>query len=213
MLGARFRAIRLATAALAFFVLAPRPSHAISDEEFARLRAGEVVVRPRMVDVGSARYIGGVAYALVGAGPAALRSILRETKSYERLVPRVKQVSLVGENEGDRFLRVVHSIFDASYTVRVHEEPKEFQFWVDQQKAHDVDDAWGFLHYEAFDFPAPAPPAPCGERVLVTYAIMIRLSPGIVRELFSDRLRAAALSLPRRLQRFAGEQVCQPAPR
>ena len=220
---------RMATVAAAFgtaasfVLLLGSRSYALTPDEYVRLSHGEVVTRPRLSDVGTARFVGGVSYVVVHSNPEALQKLLRNPKRYGSLIPRLKHVALVGENEGDRYLRVVHSLFGATYTVRIHEEPREFQFWVDLQKYHDVDDAWGYLHYqpasEVDGLGAREEQAlphnsgelharGCNEQLLVTYAIMIRLGPGIVRELFSERLRAAALSLPRRLQKLT-DQVCQ----
>lgn len=217
--------VGLATASVLVSSFTCSPAYALTADEYARLAHGEVVSRPRLADVGTSRFIGGVSYVVVRGSPEGIQKLLRDPKSYGSLVPRLKQAALVGENEGDKYLRILHSLFGASYTVRVHEEPHEFQFWVDKLKPHDVDDAWGYLHYqpvsevpglglgESFALGSGSQLAHgCDQRLLVTYAIMIRLGPGIVRELFSERLRSAALSLPRRLQKLT-DQVCQSGPR
>ena len=197
-------------ASVASTLLAASPARALTDEEFRSLRQGAVVTRPRLVDVGNDRYIGGMGYVVVRSSPERLRAMLLETKHYGRFVPRLQKATLVGQNLGDQYVRIEHSLFHASYTVRVHETSSEFQFWVDQGKPHDVEDAWGYMSYEPFREAGSSGPhtsAGCESRLLVRYGIMIRLGPGLVRELFSERLRAAALSLPRRLQRWADE-VC-----
>lgn len=192
----------------------------LSEEEYARLVRGEIVARPRLVDVGASRYVGGVSYVIVGASADLVQKLIRDPRNYANLVPKLKRATLVGENDGDRYYHILHSLFGVSYTVHLHDAPRELQFWVDQQKAHDVEDAWGYVHSEPFNdlqaAPANVSYAPtgktgCGERSIVTYGMMIRLGPGIVRELFSEKLRAAALSLPRRLQKLT-DQVCQSGP-
>ena len=42
-------------------------------------------------------------------------------------------------------------------------------------------------------------------RALLTYAILVDVGPGIVRDLFEERVRAALLSVPQLVRRYVAE--------
>ena len=58
------------------------------------------------------------------------------------------------------------ALLHATYTMRVHREEHEVRFWMDPRRAHDIEDAWGFLRTEAL---------PDG-RTLLTYGVLIDMA-------------------------------------
>jgi hypothetical protein len=168
----------------------------LSADESARLERGETVTHEQTLDGETRRYVGGVTYTIVDAAPAEVAAILEDVRAYQQLLPRTKQARLVGQNGPDMFveLRQGNAIMEASYTMRVRPDPArhEVRFWLDHNRPHAIADAWGFFRYE---------PLPAG-RTLVTYGALVDLGPGIVRELFEERLRSLMLSVPQLMRRY-----------
>ena len=192
--------------ALLSFAPAAR-ADALSEHESIRLARGETVIREHTWEPGrSARFVGGVTYTIVDAAPAEIAAIFDDVEAYRRVLPRTKRARFVGvEPNGDRLVELVQgtSLVEAEYTLRVRQDTKgtrrEVRFWLEQNRPHEIDDAWGFFRTEPFT-------GPSGEqRVLLTYAILVDLGPGLVRELFEERVRTALLSVPQLVRRYVAE--------
>lgn len=169
---------------------------ALTEAETERLARGETVVRPSSFDAGQARWIGGVTYTVFDVHCDRIRAELRDPGAYARLLPRVKTARLVGENDGDRFIEIRHSVLDAVYTIRMREDsPASFRFWLDRGRPHDLDDAWGYARLAELSGEGGAP------RCFVTYAILASLGESEIASLFEGRIRRAMLSLPALLRR------------
>jgi hypothetical protein len=178
---------------------APSVGHAAqapaADESAARLDRGETVVFDQTLESKGHRYVGGVTYTLID-----------DVSAYKKVLPRTKQAKLVGMNDGDLFveLRQGNSMLETSYTIRVRREPDiqgqgtVFRFWLDRNKPHGIEDAWGYFRLE------PVAEGPTGApRVLLTYGILVDIGPGLVRDLFEEQLRAMALTVPQRVRQYA----------
>ncbi len=169
---------------------------ALTEAETERLSQGETVVRPASFDAAQARWIGGVTYTVFDVHCNRIRAELRDPSAYARLLPRVKTARLVGENDGDRFIEIRHTVLDAVYTIRMREDsPWSFRFWLDRGRPHDLDDAWGFAGLQELTGEDGAP------RCFVTYAILASLGESQMASLFEGRIRRAMLSLPALLRR------------
>jgi hypothetical protein len=177
----------------------------LSPAEAARLARGETVVREHTWEPGaSARYIGGITYTIVDASAAELSAILEDVNAYRRVLPKTKRVRLLGvEPNGDRIVELVQgtSLMDAEYALRVRHYParREVRFWLEHSRPHEIDDAWGYFRIEPLV-------GPSGEqRALLTYAILVDVGPGIVRDLFEERVRAVLLTVPQLVRRYVAE--------
>lgn len=185
---------------------------ALTADETARLlRRGETVVREQTFERGDHRFIGGVTYAVMDASSADVAAVLDNVESLRRVLPRTKRARLVGTtSDGDQLLEIAtgNAVMEAEYTLRVRREPPrpsaknetEIRFWLDPSRPHGIDDAWGFFRYSPFVGPNGE------ERVLLTYAVLVDVGPGIVRDLFEERLRAALLSVPQLIRRQVAER-------
>jgi hypothetical protein len=148
--------------------------------------------------------VGGVTYTIVDAAPAELTALFENADAYRRVLPHTRQARILAlEPNGDRLVQLEQgtAIASAAYTLRVHEDRgaangREIRFWLEPTKPHEIDDAWGFFRCEPFMGPAGE------QRVLLTYAILVDVGPGIVRELFEERVRSALLSVPQRVRRY-----------
>jgi hypothetical protein len=168
---------------------------------------GETVERLQTLERGDDhRYVGGITYTIVEAAPDELEALLGDVHAYKVILPKTKRAQLVGVDAGDLFieLRQGNAIAEASYTLRVHRDPekREVRFWLDRTRPHGIADAWGFIRYEPLAQIAPGVP-----RMLVTYGVLADFGPGIVRDLFEERLRTLMLSVPQRMREYVWREI------
>lgn len=192
--------------ALGLTALAPAArADTLSAAESTRLARGETVIREHNWAPGeSARYIGGLTYTIVDASAAEVSSLLEDVSSYRHVLPRTKRAKLISvEPNGDRLVELVqgNALMEAEYTIRVRHYPArgEARFWLELSRPHEIDDAFGYFRVESLV-------GPSGEqRALLTYAVLVDVGPGIVRDLFAERVRAALLSVPQLVRRHVAE--------
>jgi hypothetical protein len=179
----------------------PARADSLTSDEAARLARHETVIREQTIERGDHRFIGGLTYTLVDATAEEVSALLDDVDSLRRVLPRTKNARVVGSDGGDQLLELVqgNALMEAQYTVRVRRSSHEARFWLDPSRPHGIDDAWGFFRYEPFTT------ATGEQRVLLTYGVLVDVGPGIVRELFESRVRAALLSVPQLLRRQVAE--------
>lgn len=160
--------------------------------EAERLFHGQTIVRDESWESSGRRYVGGVAYALLDAPADEVANVAANPDVWRRILPRVRSARRVGSAAGDALVEISQgtALLSATYTLRVRREGGEIRFWMDPHRPHDIEDAWGFLRAQARD----------DGRALVTYGILIDIGPGILRDMFEDRVRVAALSVLDRLR-------------
>ncbi len=172
----------------------------LDKDETARLARGETVARNVTIENDERRYVGGITYAVVHASVSELQEVFEDVEAYRNVLPRTKQATLVGHEGLDQLveLRQGNAVIDARYTLRVRHEAwrRDVRFWLDARRPHDIHDAWGYFHVD------PMTDDESGPRSLVTYAVLVDLGPGLVRELFEERLRTVLLSTPSILSRY-----------
>lgn len=178
----------------------PGEDRSLSSEEQRLLAQGETVVREHTVEHDDHRYVGGVTYTFVDAPPSELLALFDDMDAYKRVLPRTKHAKLVGVDGNDKLVELAqgNSIVSAEYTIRVHRdvEGNEVRFWLEPTLPHSIDDAWGFFKL------SPFVTANGESRILLTYGVMVDVGPGLVRELFEERVRAAMLSVPQRVRSY-----------
>ena len=209
------RRARALLAAAALAATAPFATVGYADElspsERARLARGETVTRPVTIEGDDRRYVGGLTYAVLDASVSELQEIFEDVASYRHVLPRTKRATLVARAGQDDLveLRQGNAMIDARYTLRVRHEPwrREVHFWLVPSRPHDVRDAWGYFHVD----PVPPTEGAPGPRSLVTYGVLVDLGPGLVRDLFEERLRTVLLSTPDILRRYIAARHRPPA--
>ncbi len=181
---------------------------ALTSTESDRLGRGETVIREHTWEPGySARYIGGVTYTIVDASAAETTNLLEDVASFRHVLPRTKRVKLVSiEPNGDRLVELVqgNALMEAEYTLRVRNYAdragrREVRFWLETSCPHEIDDAFGYFRVEPLTGSSGEP------RTLLTYAVLVDIGPGIVRDLFEERVRAALLTVPQLVRRYVAE--------
>lgn len=179
-------------------------------EESARLARGDTLTFGQTVDKPSHHYVGGITYTVVDATASELTTLLEDVRAYAQLLPHTKQARLVGVNGDDFFveLRQGTAFLETAYTIRIRREEggRLFRFWLDRTKPHGIADAWGFFRVaplwdDSGRLGTDGPPG--ARRVLLTYGILVDVGPGIVRDLFEERLRTVVLTVPQRVREYA----------
>lgn len=168
--------------------------------ERTRLARGETIVRENTIDDADHRWVGGITYTMVDTSPSQLWALFDDMEAYRRILPKTKHAKLVGRDGDDRLVELVqgNSIVSAEYTIRVRTDAttREMRFWLEPSRPHSIDDAWGFFRISPFT-------TETGEsRVLLTYGVMVDVGPGLVRELFEEKVRAAMLAVPQGVRRY-----------
>lgn len=181
-------------AAVSAAALAPRGARAdgLSSDESARLLRGDVVSRTQQLDRGKRHYVGGVSYAVVDATPGDLAALVDDVSAWRRILPRTRDARRIGSEGGDVLAEITHGTLFVSvgYTMRLHREGNEVRFWLDRTRPHDIDDAWGYFR---------AQPMPDG-RTLVTWAILVDMGDGMLRDMFESKVQQMALTVPERVK-------------
>lgn len=160
----------------------------LSSEETDHLLRGDCVSRPQELHRGSRRYVGGVSYKIIDAGPEDLTSVLDDVDQWGRFLPKTRDARHVGNVGDDPLVQITHgsALVQVAYTLRVHREGNVVRFWMVSARAHDIEDVWGFLRTE-----------PLGDgRTLMSYGILIDMGDGILRDMFESRVQELALEVP-----------------
>jgi hypothetical protein len=170
----------------------------LTTAEHARLERHETVTREETIERGERRYVGGLTYTLIDAAPAEVAALLDDAESLQKVLPRTKNARFSGMLGGDRLLEVTqgNALVQATYTVRIKRDPAEARFWLEPSLPHGIEDAWGFFRWQAWG----------DGQTLLTYGVLVDVGPGIVRDFFEDRFRAALLSVPQHVRRQLAER-------
>jgi hypothetical protein len=193
------------TAALAGVWLAPAPARAdgLSPAETSRLMSGEAVSRAQRLELGQRRYVGGVTYQIVDAPPQMLERVFDDVSTWRRFLPKAREASVVGRSGGDALVAITHgsSLIQVGYTLRVHRDADQIRFWMDGDRPHDIDDAWGYMRA-----------TPLGDgRTLLSWGILVDMGPGLLRDLFEDQMQAQALRVPEGVRHVVTQFVARGA--
>jgi hypothetical protein len=188
------RALSVAVASVAAGLLASATARAdsLSVAEEQWLQKGATVTRAQALEQGDRRYVGGVTYTVVDAKASELERVLADVSGWPRFLPKTRLARRVGTVAGDALVEVTHgsTLFQVSYTMRVHREGNLVRFWMEPSRPHDIEDAWGFFRMEPFE----------SERTLVTYGVLIDMGAGLLRSFFENRVRELALTVPQRVR-------------
>jgi hypothetical protein len=211
------RALSAAVVAVLVTAAVPAAGQGLTRTESARLEQGETIIREKTLENGSRRYVGGLTYTVLHASAAEVMAVLEDADSLRRVLPRTKSARVVGVAGKDQLVELTqgNALVQAEYTIRVRRSSpecpaaqteesarrpcNEFRFWLDPSRPHGIDDAWGFFRLVPFSGPSGE------ERVLLTYGVLADVGPGIVRNLFEERVRAALLSVPQLVRRYVAE--------
>jgi hypothetical protein len=167
-------------------------------DEWRKLDAGQLVLRPSSRSKGSLRLMGGSSWQVINASPDKVWRALLDTPRYGRMMPRVLEARLVHTSNNVRtvFMRQgAEGLIEASYylKVNVHEPERDITFSVDEKRPHDLlNAAWGFYTVRAY---------PKG-KTLLAYGIMADIGGGPMVGLMRDSVHEWMLRTPWMVKRF-----------
>jgi hypothetical protein len=164
----------------------------LSAAEVGRLEGGRCVTRTQDLTRGDRRYVGGVTYAIVDGHANDVAALFEDLGAWTRIFPMTRETRAVGADAGDALVEVTHgsAFVHVTYTMRVRRAGNVVRFWLEPSRPHDIEDVWGFLRTEPL----------AGPRQLVTFGILIDMGAGLMRDLFEDRVREIALTVPDRVR-------------
>jgi hypothetical protein len=171
----------------------------LAADEVARLSRGELVRRPLDLDLPQGGYFGGVSYAVIRAPVDAVAAVLADPSTYTSILPMTLESRLLQRVGGDVsvYFRQGGRAGSAAYVLTIRREsPGLFRFWLDPSKEHEIADLWGFLRVQPWD----------GTGALLTYAALLRLDFGLVKLLFSEKIRQYALGTPELVRAYVQER-------
>ena len=148
---------------------------------------------------GGHRYVGGIAYILIGAPPARVLDALQDVGAYRQLLPATRQARWLGlSRTGETVVQLEQgtALVHARYVVRTRREQRPnggaatlLRFWLDTRFPHDIADAQGYFRAE-----------PLGDRTLLTYGAWVDLGSGLLNRLLEGRVQRMSLSTPLRVK-------------
>ena len=215
-LSGRATSLRAIFALAALFGATTLPASAIANPakisgDRERLARGEQVTYAQTEDIHGRHYVGGVAYMIIDATPEEFFQVLEDTNAWEAVLPKTKYATRIAtsRNEERVELHQGNALVDATYTLHLVREPenRRVRFWLDLTRPHTIEDAWGFFRYDVVSRPGEP------SRLLVSYGALVDVGPGILRELYENRLHIAMLTVPERLRAYVdrAKKVAVPA--
>ena len=173
-------------------------SSSFTAEEWRKLEAGELVLRPSSRQQGGKRLMGGSSWQMIDAAPEAVWRALLDTSHYHKMMPQVLEARVVGKQDNVRtvFLRQgAEGWVEAKYYLRVsvHEERHDITFTVDDSKPREVlRSAWGFYTVRPYR----------DGRTLLAYGVMADIGTGFMAGVMRHNVHEWMLRTPWLIKRF-----------
>jgi hypothetical protein len=153
------------------------------------LGAGELLAYPHNLPGAEGDYLGGVSYVLIDAGVGRVVDLLQDASSYRRILPNTLEARITDRRADTTrvFFRQGGKITSVEYSLWIRRESLSvLRFWIDLEEPHDIDDCWGYFRALPWQ----------RSTTILTYAAFLRLEPGLLKLLFAEKIRAAALRTP-----------------
>lgn len=179
---------------------------ALGVAERTTLAQGLTVIREQTYENDERRFVGGLTYTIIEATPDELLGLVDDVAAWRNVLPRTKSARALGRRGADTFVELSqgNALFSASYTLRLRKNERDHtvRFWMDPDRPHAIDDAWGFFRAEAM-----APADDGTPRTLLTFGVLVDMGPGLARALYEERMRAAMLGVPQLVRRYVALTV------
>lgn len=167
-----------------------------SQEEHARLAAGELVTRPVSERRGDLRLIGGSSWQVIKAPPEAVFRALLDTRHYDRSLPTVSGASLVSDHEDVRRVRIEHKKGPLGIAYRlalqIDAQQRDITFKLNDPLNSGLHAAWGFFSVRPYG---------AGESLL-SYGIMADPGEGLIVGLVRSVIQEWILKAPAQVRKF-----------
>ncbi|APR85711.1 Hypothetical protein A7982_11060 [Minicystis rosea] len=198
----RRRSLIQAASAAALGALLPARSAAAREldaEEIRRLGRGELVRVPLDVELSKGEYFGGVSYAVLPDSPPDVMRALLDPAAWTSILPLTLEARLLGTKGQDLqvFFKQGARLGTASYVLLVRREsPGLLRFWLDPSQPHEIADCWGYFRVQPWSRRAS----------LLTYGALVHLDFGMVKMLFTEKIRSYALTTPALVRNYLKAQ-------
>ena len=164
----------------------PQP---LSSGDLERLDDGELLVYRHDVSLPEGDYFGGVSYLVIRAAVERVMAVLTDTSALGRVLPNTLEARVTAREGGDTrvFFRQGGRVAALGYSLWIRRESLGLlRFWVDPTEPHDIADGWGFFRVLPW----------AGGGSILTYAALLRLDAGLVKLLYTEKIRAVVLGTP-----------------
>jgi hypothetical protein len=167
-------------------------------EEWRKLDAGEIVIRPATRKQNGLRLMGGSSWQVIDAAPSSVWRALLDTSRYHKMMPEVLEARLVKNDATQRtvFMRQgSRGVVEARYylNVRVYEDRQDITFAVDDKKPHELlKAAWGFYTVRPYK----------GGKTLLAYGVMADIGDGLLAGVMRNEVQEWMLRTPWMVKRF-----------
>jgi ribosome-associated toxin RatA of RatAB toxin-antitoxin module len=167
-------------------------------DEWRRLEAGELVLRPVTRTQGGMKLMGGSSWQVIDAPPEVVWRALLDTPRYHRMLPQVLEAKLVRKSDNTRtvFLRQgAQGLMEAKYYLRVnvHEERRDITFTIDDELPHEgLRAAWGFYTVRNYR----------DGKTLLAYGVMADIGGGLMAAVMRGHVHDWMLRTPSLVKRF-----------
>jgi hypothetical protein len=167
-----------------------------SQEERARLAAGELVVRKVTEQRFALRLLGGSSWQVIKAPPEGVFRALLETRHYPRMLPTVSGAELLSDHDDLRRVRLEHKKGPLGITyrlaLRVDRARRDVSFKLNDALNSGVRAAWGFLTVH-----------PHGEgQTLLAYGVMVDPGDGLLVGLARGVIHDWLMRTPEQIRKF-----------
>jgi hypothetical protein len=167
-------------------------------DEWRKLEAGQLVLRPKTRTQGGLQLMGGSSWQVIDASPDVVWRALLDTPRYNRMMPQVLEARLVRTHDNERtvFMRQGRDgLVEARYylKVNVHESQHDITFTVDDRMPHEMlRAAWGFYAVRPYH----------EGKTLLAYGVMADIGGGFLMGLMRDSVHEWMLRTPWMIKRF-----------
>jgi hypothetical protein len=196
----------LLVAACALCATPAARAETLDPSEQTRLASGQSIVHEQTYENDERRFVGGLTYTVIEATPEELFNLFDDVAAWRNVLPKTKSARTVGQQGADTFVELSqgNALITASYTLRLRKSARDrtVRFWLDPERPHAIDDAWGFFRADAM-----APANDGTPRTLLTFGVLVDMGPGLARALYEERMRAAMLGVPQLVRQYVARTV------
>lgn len=164
-------------------------------EERAMLERGQLVVRPHRA-TSREPWIGGVAFQAIDRQVPDVWRALSDLAAYRYMLPGTDRARDDGLDGGARLLYVHHAQMgvtaEYSLRLRLDSTTQRVEFELDRDRAHDIDDARGFVEIRTFQ----------RTRTLVTWGVRAAIGMGALEPMVYGIVEPWILRVPTTMKQF-----------
>lgn len=192
------RSLSILTLALALLTTsAPHLSRASAESaadldasERKKLRAGEIVVRPKNEARGRLQLIGGTSYLIIDASPEEVWRAVRDAPNFHKMLPQAHTTDVLARSDEHARVRLSHSYgpMATSYVLdlRFLNETRVMMFRLNERYAGGMEAGWGFIRIGAY----------ARGQTLISFGAMVDIGQRLGTNLVKGQIHEWLLKVP-----------------